>query len=90
MTGSPLLIFFFFVKNFFFLFKDSLDKTVQKKSYKILNSILTGGKTVNPDDSKNVVNNFVKGNLNKITSTFVTTLTKCNSAAKPVCVLFLC
>ena len=61
-------------------FQDTLDKTVQKKSYKILNTILTNGKK----DETSVLNAFVKENLIKITNTFINTLTKCSSAAKPV------
>ena len=59
---------------------DTLDKTVQKKSYKIMNTILNCGKT---EANQTVVNNFINGNLTEIANTFVTTLAKCNSAAKP-------
>jgi hypothetical protein len=61
-----------------------LDKTVQKKSYKILNTILTNGKK----DEEIVLKTFVKENLQQMANTFVNTLTKCNSAAKPVSLIF--
>ncbi len=64
---------------------DTLDKTVQKKSYKILNTILTNGKK----DEEIVLKTFVKENLQQMANTFVNTLTKCNSAAKPVSLIFL-
>ena len=38
-------------------------------------------------NADSVLNSFIKENLVKITNTFINTLAKCNSAAKPVCCL---
>jgi hypothetical protein len=66
-----------------------LDKTLQKKCYKILDSILKSGQevgnTANELTSKQnneSVSKFIYTKFNLITSTFVASLSDCNAAAK--------
>lgn len=63
-----------------------LDKTVQKKCYKILDSILTSGKTGHKNDAhfkqNEIVFKFIQENFRSIAGVFVKSLADCNSAAK--------
>lgn len=56
-----------------------MDKTVQKKSYKILDSILARGKTSAGNES---IHKFIQSHFESIADKFVQSLSKCNSAAK--------
>ena len=59
---------------------------MQKKCYKILESILSNGKLNELNDDKSTRNEsihaFIKARFQSIANTFVKTLTNCNAAAK--------
>ncbi len=62
-----------------------LDKTIQKKSYKILDSILTSGKPQQdkPNYKQNLaINEFIRAKFEIISTKFVQSLSECNVAAK--------
>lgn len=60
-----------------------IDKTAQKKFYKILDSILSSGKPSNQQQQQNVVIfKFVQSKFQTIGNVFAKSLADCNSAAK--------
>jgi ribosomal RNA-processing protein 12 len=62
-----------------------LDKTIQKKSYKILDSILTSGKQQQDKTQYKqnlAINEFIKAKFEIISNKFVKSLSECNVAAK--------
>ncbi len=70
------MLFFFSSKN------KTIDKTVQKKCYKILEAILSNGKLNEKSTQNESINTFINAKFQAITSTFSKSLANCNAAAK--------